>query len=141
MLLQIFIFALTYLCRCQLCIHIDLRYSFKLTYDKNPFSWIIYWDWIKCILRDKILYKLICLCIYQFYMYIYIYIYIYICIYTYIYVYIYICIYIHTHTYIYMFNSRYISQSLCKNIFIEYILILILQLESCSCYCAYFRLT
>ena len=58
-------FDLMYFCRCQLCIHFDLSYSFKSAYDKFTFSWNAYWDWIKGILRVKFLVELINFCRYQ----------------------------------------------------------------------------
>ena len=61
-----------YFCRCQLCIHIDLGYSFKSAYDKVIFSWNAYWDWINGILRVRFLVELfyfsryqLCFCFYQ----------------------------------------------------------------------------
>ena len=48
-----------------LCIHVDLRNSFKVTYDKVIYWWNAYSDWIKGILRVKFLGELMYFCRYQ----------------------------------------------------------------------------
>ena len=67
LLLQLFMFNLKYLCRYQLCKYIDLRCNFKLSHDKIIFSWNIYSNLVKGIVRDNVLVKLIHLCRYQGY--------------------------------------------------------------------------
>ena len=110
-LLQIFVFDWKYLCRCQLWIYVDVRYSFKASHDKVINSWNVYWNWIKCFLRDKFLVELIHFCRYQGYIS------------------------------LYQAKIQFSISMERNHIFIKYMWILILEFENSSCYCGYFKLT
>ena len=58
-LLPIFTVDLMYLCRCQLCIDVDIRCNFKSVYEKIMFSWNNTSDLIIGFKRGKFLIDLI----------------------------------------------------------------------------------
>ena len=109
LLYQIFSFGLMYLCRSQVCIHVDLSYTFKRAYDKVIFSWNTYWDCVKGILWDKFLVKLMYFSINQGFIL------------------------------LYPPKVNFSISMSKNHVFIEYMLIFILGFENWSCYCGHFK--